>query len=318
VTGVQTCALPIFTALYFVPLTVGQVSQLSRSIPTFVANLPQWLADTDAWLRAHNLNLSISTLYNTATLQTRVEAAAGQVLQYAITAATAVASAVATALLVLAVSFYMMMDGRRFVKEIATLVPGRFQDEFRYSSKTFDEIFGGFARVQALMALLYAAGAGIVVTVAAIPYAFAVTWICGLAMLVPLVGAPVAMVLPALIALLTVPQSALWVLIVLTAYQNVLLHLVVPKIQSQSMRMPTIMVMAAALVGGVLLGVWGVIFGVPIGAVFYSLAFYFVRQRRRRQEKDEAVSWPLGGGGTVPSDAPPTAPKPLCSTPKPK
>jgi predicted PurR-regulated permease PerM len=130
-----------------------------------------------------------------------------------------------------------------------------------------------------------------------------VSWFCGLIMLVPLLGAPVAMFLPALVTLILVPSAALWVLIVLVVYQNVLLHFLGPRVQSQSIGLPTLLVIAATLVGGILLGVWGVIIGVPVAAILYALAFHFVRRSQLRARAAEPPFGPDAASAAPAGDA---------------
>lgn len=313
----------VLTGLYFVPLTVGQVSQLGKAIPSAISNLPQWLESADAWLRARNIDANLAGLYNPAMLQSEIQAAAGQIVKYVVAAATAIGSAAAASLLILAISFYMMVDGRKLLRDLSGFVPTSHQSEFRFVVETVDHVFGGFARVQALIAILYGIGTAVAMAVAGLGYGFAVSWICALLMLVPLIGAPVAMVLPAVVALILDPQAALWVLIVLTVYQNILIQVLVPRIQAESMGLPTLLVLVSTLVGGILLGIWGVIFGVPLAAVIYALAFHFLRRRKLRAERlgetaqpgqgppGSATGDPIGAGAeAAPAQSPSGARRP--------
>jgi len=278
--------LIVLSAIYLVPLTVEQLTQLSSRIPEIIRNAPSVLASVEAWLAERDINVSLSSFYNEAIIRQRVEAILGQGVTYAITAAKAVASIVTLSLLVLAVSFYTMLDGRRLALELSSLVPQRFQDELRFASRTFDRVFGGFVRGQALMAVLYGGVTLIVMLIAGMPSALVVAWICGMVMLIPLIGAPIAMFLPGIVALFQQPEAALWLFIVMTVFQQILLHIVIPRIMSEAMGLPTILVIAATLLGAVLMGFWGLLFGAPVGAVLYALAVFWLQRVKKRLDAD--------------------------------
>jgi predicted PurR-regulated permease PerM len=277
----------VLSALYIVPLTVDQLTQLSARIPGVIANAPSFLASVDAWLAEHKIAISLSSFYDEAAIRQQAQTLLGQGLQYLITAARTVASAVTVALLVLAVSFYTVLDGRRLVAELSSLVPQRYQDELLFASQTVDRVFGGFVRGQALMAIFYGGFIFIAMVIAQVPSALVVSWISGLIMLVPLVGAPVAMVLPGLVALILQPSAAIWLIIAATLFQQILLHLVIPRIMSAAMGLPTLLILAATLLGVILMGFWGLLFGVPVVAIFYALGVYWL-QRVKKQMDAEA------------------------------
>ncbi len=277
-------ALIILGGIYVVPLTVDQVTQLSNRVPQLLAQIPGTLDNADAWLAERGVNASLSQLYNETVVQQRAEVLLGQALQYLITAARAIASVVAASLLILAVSFYIMLDGRRLMDELTTLVPQSYQDELAFASETVNRVFGGFVRGQALMAVLYGIFALLAMLIAGMPSALVIGSLCGLVMLVPLIGAPVAMVLPSLMALFQQPDAALWLFIAMTLFQQVLLHFIIPRIMSEAMGLPTLLIMAATLLGVVLMGFWGLIFGVPIVAVFYALGVFFLQRARKQMD----------------------------------
>jgi len=279
-------AVIVLGAIYIVPLSVEQLTQLSARIPAIIAGAPSYLASVDAWLAERGIEISLSSLYDETTIRQQAQTILGQGLQYLIGAARTVASAVTIALLVLAVSFYTVLDGRRLVAELSSLVPQRYQDEMRFASRTVDQIFGGFVRGQALMALFYGAFVYLAMLIAQVPSALVVAWICGLIMLIPYVGAPVGMFLPGIVALFVQPGAAIWLFIAATLFQQILLHLVIPRIMSEAMGLPTLLILAATLLGVILMGFWGLLFGVPVVAILYALGVYWLRRVKKRMDEE--------------------------------
>jgi predicted PurR-regulated permease PerM len=276
----------VLSAIYIVPMTVEQLTQLSARIPGLISGAPSFLASVDGWLADRGLNVSLSEFYDETAIRQQAQVILGQALQYLITAARAIASVVTVSLLVLAVSFYTVLDGRKLLAELSSLVPQRYQDELLFASQTVDKVFGGFIRGQALMALFFGAFVFIIMVIAGVPSALVVSWICGLIMLIPYVGAPVAMLLPGFVALLLQPGAAVWLFIAATVFQQVLLHLVIPRIMSETMGLPTLLILAATLLGVVLMGFWGLLFGVPVVAIFYALGVYWLQRVKKRIDEE--------------------------------
>ncbi len=276
----------ILSAVYLVPLTVNQLTQISARIPTIIAGAPDFLASVDRWLAQRNIAISLSSLYDEALLRQRAEVLLGQAIQYLITAARAVASFVTLSLLVLAVSFYTVLDGRKLMAELSGLVPQRYQDELAFASRTVDRVFGGFVRGQVLMAVIYGLFALVAMLIAGMPSALVVAWISGIIMIVPLVGAPIAMLLPGIVALFQQPGAAIWLIIAMTAFQQVLLHVIIPRIMAETMGLPTLLIIAATLLGVILMGFWGLVFGVPVVAIFYALAVYWLQRVKKRLDEE--------------------------------
>jgi predicted PurR-regulated permease PerM len=200
-----------------------------------------------------------------------------------------VASALGELALVLALSFYMMLDGKRLSDQFYRLVPARYLDEVEFASRTLDKTFGGFLRSQVLMAAASGVATGIASGIAGLPYGAAIGAICGVIMIVPLIGAPIAMFLPSVIALLGGNTgAAIALLVFLYIFQQILLHLVVPRLMSETIGMPSFLVLASTLVGVRMMGVWGFIFAIPVAGAIYAMGVMFLERYKRRQDNLDA------------------------------
>ena len=69
--------------------------------------------------------------------------------------AQAAGSAVFAVFLVIALSFYVVLDGGRRLNEALTVLPPRVEEEVRLVLRTFDEIFHGYVRGMMLVSLIY-------------------------------------------------------------------------------------------------------------------------------------------------------------------
>jgi predicted PurR-regulated permease PerM len=79
-------------------------------------------------------------------------------------------------------------------------------------------------------------------------------------------------------------SAALLLLAFMTAFQQILLHLIVPRIMSESVGMPSLLTLISVLIGVRLWGVWGFIFGIPVAGAVYTIGLVLLRRFKRAQD----------------------------------
>lgn len=275
----------VLIGIYLVPVTVAQFVQLGRNLPGYLQQVPGLLAEAQAELARWNIHLDLSSLYNPQILVQRTEAIGAIAIQNAVLIVRQVTSAVVNIFLVLVLGFYMTLDARRLGQRAFELIPVKYQDEVAFAARSLDRTFGGFVRGQLLIAALYSVFVIIVMTIARVNFAVAVGIASGLVMLVPIIGAPIGMFLPPIIALFQNPTTALWMLLATFLYQQLLLHFLIPKIMSEMVGLPPILVLAALMLSVRLVGFWGFIFGTPVAAAIYAAGIVFLERYKREQDR---------------------------------
>jgi predicted PurR-regulated permease PerM len=93
--------------------------------------------------------------------------------------------------------------------------------------------------------------------------------------------------------LLQPSPNTLWLLICLIVFELILFNFVAPRLISQSVKIPSLLVIVAILIGWQLMGFWGFVFAVPVAAVVYSIGFVIL-ERAVRQHDHEATPAPPG------------------------
>jgi len=275
----------VLIGIYLVPVTVAQFIQLGRNLPGYLQQVPGLLAEAQAELARWNIHLDLSSLYDPQTLVRRTETIGAIAIQNAVLIVRQVTSAVVNIFLVLVLGFYMTLDARRLGQRAFELIPVKYQDEVAFAARSLDRTFGGFVRGQLLMAALYSVFVIIIMTIARVNFAVAVGIVSGLVMLVPIIGAPIGMFLPPIIALFQDPTTALWLLLATFLYQQLLLHFLIPKIMSEMVGLPPILVLAALMLSVRLVGFWGFIFGIPVAAAIYAAGIVFLERYKREHDR---------------------------------
>ncbi|NQP64805.1 AI-2E family transporter [Streptococcus suis] len=104
-----------------------------------------------------------------------------------------------------------------------------------------------------------------------IPYASMAGILAGVLSFVPYIGPFTACLISALFVAVQNPLLALWSIVLFQIIQLIEGNVIYPRVVGQSVGLPTLFTLAAALIGGNLFGLLGMVFFTPIFAVIYRL-----------------------------------------------
>lgn len=277
--------------ILLIPITVQQLSQLGANLPGYIARIPSLTTALEEELSRFNINIDLTSIYRPEELTQRAETIGRTLIQQAVVIVTSVASVVTNVLIVLALSFYIALDGERILQRSMELIPADYYEEVLFSARSISRIFGGLVRGYLIVSVLYALGTMFIMLLAGLSFVLVIGLTAGLMTAIPIVGPPIAVILPAAIALFQKPSLTIWVLLIMIVYQQILLHALLPKIISEAAEVPTLLIIGAMLGGFSLFGFWGFILGIPGAAVIYATAVALLeRLRKRRAEALEAGS----------------------------
>jgi predicted PurR-regulated permease PerM len=93
--------------------------------------------------------------------------------------------------------------------------------------------------------------------------------------MVPLIGGAAALIPPVVVASIHSPDSIVPFIVVMLGVQQVLFNMLLPRIVGRIVGLHPLLVFAALLLGGVIAGAWGILFGIPLAGVVASIASYF-------------------------------------------
>lgn len=116
-----------------------------------------------------------------------------------------------------------------------------------------------------------------------IPYASMAGILSGVLSFVPYIGPFTACLISALFVAVQNPLLALWSIVLFQILQLIEGNVIYPRVVGQSVGLPTLFTLAAALIGGNLFGLLGMVFFTPIFAVVYRLVREWVASRLKKQ-----------------------------------
>jgi predicted PurR-regulated permease PerM len=297
-----------------VPALQSQVTQLAEEIKSDLSAerlvaLNQSMVDL-----LHRFGFSQNDAQHIVTqISQQVPGWAGSLANNAVNFATTLVTSILTLLfdtaLVIILSFYMMLDGRRLVEGIVAKLPPRWAPDIRMFQRHVNDTFGGFFRAQIIVATIYAIFTWLVLLMLGEPNGFLASLLAGLIMMIPFIGSFGAFVPPLLLVLLQTPNDqllgkALVLCLLLIVAQQIALQLIAPRVFGKTLGVNPLILFAALLLGAKWGGVWGAFFAGPIVAVFFTVGESFYDRLTQHSPLFEGTTEPPGKPPTVVVSAP--------------
>ncbi len=139
--------------------------------------------------------------------------------------------------------------------------------DLRITNETFTNYIVGQCKEAVILGLLCTIG----MLLLKFPYAITIGPVIGLTALIPMVGAYLGAAVGFFLIVVVDPLQALLFIVFIIVLQQLEGNLIYPKVVGESIGLPGIWVIAAITVGGGLMGIVGMLLGVPVAAAVYKL-----------------------------------------------
>lgn len=300
-------------AVVLVVLVIVAVPPLVGQVQDFVDRVPDWYEQSDVWLsevedylveRDIAVDVSEETLRMVEWLRSRASTLATTALDVGL----GVAGGLVSVLLVVIISFYMLIDGRRIYGYLCRILPGDERVLASYLSG-LQMSFTRYVKGQFLLGVSVGLGAGLGVWVLGwdvvgvwpegTRYVLLFAVWAGVTEVIPLLGPWLGGALPFAMALFYSPVAALGVVVVYVAVQQLENYILVPNIMGTTVGVHPLAVIFALLAGAQIGGILGMLAALPILAMLkYTLDFFDVEFSRASwfAEDAETVEQDDAGG----------------------
>ncbi len=265
----------IGTSLVLVmPPMADQINQLAGQISSLAVQSPAVIGWITSIARSWGIEEpQLQTIYTG--LIGQIQSLSLNLLKDVLGLATSVVTVAVASLLVLALSFYISLDGPKLKQAILGFLPPSYRDEAEMIALSIDRNFGAFLRGQAIVAVVYGLVTAVAVTLAGLDYKLTISVFAGIAMFVPFIGGAAALIPPLFVAAFQNPGALWWLLIGLVVAQQLMFNLVVPRLFASAAGTHPILVLVALALGAKVAGLWGALFAVPVAGVISALTSYF-------------------------------------------
>lgn len=285
-TAVLATYLLVFTALTLV--WIGAAPALATQIGGSVTSLPaqgdaaaQRAVDAqavaNAWLSAHGvgLQLNVASSLSLDGLARQVRAQLNPTGSGPLAVAGGVMSALASLAMMLLLSVFFLVGGIQLAEQVTQAFGDRAAADLRFILTAVHDSFEGFMRAQLLQGGVFAGCVWACLAVAQVDSAPLIGAAAGILLLVPVIGAILAVLLPVLGTVFWQPTATLVVGAALVLLEQLVLNVLGPRLMSQRLGLPPLLVFFSVLVGGQVGGVWGAVFGIPALAALLACVDHF-------------------------------------------
>ncbi|WP_104061799.1 AI-2E family transporter [Arthrobacter sp. 4R501] len=250
------------TVIYF--SVRSQWAELAQQASSGLDELEQFLLTGPVPIDQEQLNQAREGIIQFAT--------SSQVRSGAITGLSVVTEFLAGSALMVVILFFFLKDGAKIWNFFLRPFSGQREAKLRRVGSRTLEVLGGYVRGTAVVALVDAVAIGAALLILQVPLAFPLAIIIFMTAFIPLVGATVAGILAALVALVANgPVVALIVVAVVIAVNQLEGDLLQPVVMGKSLQLHALVILMALTAGTILAGIIGAVLSVPMAAVIWAV-----------------------------------------------
>lgn len=234
-------------------------------------------ADTLSELSNVDWNAYISTVISWVT------SGLGSTMNTIFVAVSSVFSTIVTTFISLIFAIYLLLGKEQLMGQGKRLLHNytkpKWVEKITYLADVFNDSFHRYIVGQFTEAIILGLLCITGMLILQLPYAAMIGTLIGFTALIPVAGAYIGAGVGVIMILTVSPVKALVFLIFILIIQQIEGNLIYPKVVGNSIGLPAIWVLATVTIGGSLMGIMGMLIGVPIAAAVYRLIREDVNQR---------------------------------------
>jgi predicted PurR-regulated permease PerM len=262
---------------------VEDLITLSNQLPAKLEELQTQVIQLGPWMIDLNrINLTPIIEQLSSTLQP-VLMGTGTIV--ATVAGTAV-STVWVLILVLVIGFYLLLDFDKLKGSFLGLVPEDHVEDIESLTEDTGKVWHAFVRGQLVLGVVVGSVVGIALSIVGLRFALGLALIAGILEFVPIFGPIISGIIAALVAFfqggnwldLTPLAYTILILIIFTVIQQIENNILVPRIIGHHLNLHPLIVLLAALSGGIVAGVLGILLAAPVVATCRVWLGYIYRK----------------------------------------
>lgn len=281
----------MLTLIAVVVLVVGLVvPELASCVKLLVAEVPKAMNDLTGWLYElevlpEDLEKALTAIDWEKRLGQIVSvfvSGIGNVTDLLVDTVSKVVSGIVTFFVGLIFAIYLL-SGKERLKVQTDLLLNRYMKQnwyhkMKYVVSVLNDSFRRYIVGQCTEAVILGVLCALGMSILRLPYASMIGTLIAFTALIPVAGAYIGGGVGAFMILTVSPVKAVVFLVFLVILQQIEGNLIYPKVVGSSMGLPAIWVLAAVTVGGGIMGIAGMLLGVPLAAAAYRLLREDVRR----------------------------------------
>ncbi|MFJ3092427.1 AI-2E family transporter [Streptomyces hydrogenans] len=248
---------------------MDNIDNLTDRVRDGIEELKRWLLDSPFHVTERQINEIAKNLSDT------IGANAEQITSAGLQGVTVIVETMTGILLAMFSTLFLLYDGKKVWEWTLKLVPAQARPGVAGAGPRAWRTLTAYVRGTVLVALIDAVFIGLGLYFLEVPMAVPLAVFIFLFAFIPLVGAVISGALAVIVALVTNgPGTALGVLLVVLAVQQIEGHVLQPFILGRAVRVHPLAVVLAVAAGGLTAGIGGAVVAVPLVAVANTVVGY--------------------------------------------
>ena len=269
-------AVVVLVVALVVPELISCIGVIFSAVPNVLKELVHFVArleivpeDIQAMLESIDWASKLSQIANT------LVSGVGSVMDAVVTTAASVFSSVFNGFMALIFSIYLLLSRdtltRQIRKGMDRYLKSSWNQTIRHILSVLNDSFHKYVVGQCTEAVILGVLCSLGMAILRLPYATMIGALIAVTALVPVAGAYIGGGVGALMIFSVSPIQAVIFVVYLVILQQLEGNLIYPKVVGSSLGLPAIWVLAAVTIGGGVLGILGMLLGVPIASAIYRL-----------------------------------------------
>jgi predicted PurR-regulated permease PerM len=189
---------------------------------------------------------------------------------------TAVAGAVAIGFL----TFFMLLDGPRVVDRLYNFLPVETRPRWQRIGHEIYRTVGGYVTGNVLISVIAGTASAIALFALGSDYAIALAVVVGVLDLIPLAGATLAAVLVSTVVFVELGWvKGVIIIVFFIVYQQLENHVLQPVIYGRTVQLSPLVVLISVLIGAELAGILGALAAIPVAGMVQAIGREFLARR---------------------------------------
>lgn len=273
-TIITIIAIVVGLVLFIIPQLVESGSTLVKNIPDYVKTLEMFMAEhfsktevfDELWNQVLSMGENIIKVIGQVT---------GSLVSQVVDITVGVTSTIINFFMGILIAIYILLSKEKLGIQAKKILYAFFDrikaNKVMEVARISHDKFSKFITGQCIEAVILGGLCFIGMTIFSMPYALLVSTIIGVTALVPIFGALIGTIPAAFIIFMVEPMTAVWFVILIVVIQQIEGNLIYPMVVGNSIGLSAIWVLLAITVGGSTFGILGILIGIPLFGVLYTL-----------------------------------------------
>ena len=279
------CMIGAFVTLVLIVFLLFKivVPELAACVELLIAKVPGAISTIFSWLESmdivpEKIMASLQEINWRSKLEQSVSVlttGVGNIMGTAVNVISSVFSGIVTALFAFIFSIYLLSGKEKLHIQINSVMNRYIRPDIcgkiRYFFSVLNECFHKYIVGQCAEALILGGLCAVGMFILGFPYATMTGAVIAFTALIPVAGGYIGAAVGAFMIMTVSPIKAILFLVYIVILQQFENNLIYPKVVGSSIGLPAIWVLAAVTIGGGIMGIAGMLIGVPLAAAFYRL-----------------------------------------------